>query len=342
MKIKTLGKVGLVGLAGMIAYNSATFRMGEDEQAIITRFGDPVRIIAGSDIPGQSDTQRIEKIQRWLKEEGKDIAVGSGAGLYFKMPFIDSVKVIPDTWLELDSAPKETPTKDKKRIVLDTYGRWRIDNPLQYLTTVVTKNGALSRLDDKVYSVTREHVGKNNLVEIVRSTNTPLETTEDRTHDVIKYGREQIMKDITTDSNNEVAEYGVRFADVRIKRADLPASNAQSVYQRMEAERVRIAKGYRSEGEEMAMGIRADADKQKDVILADAYRQAQEIRGEGDALATKIYAQAYSQDPQFFNLWKTLDGYKATFGQESENPAKLVMETGSQFTKYLNGNNVEK
>ena len=192
MKIKTLSKIALVGTAGLIAYNSATFRIGEDEQALVTRFGEPVRIIAGSDIHGKSDEQRVEKIEKWLKTQNRSIDVKSGAGLYFKLPFIEGTQIVPDTWLELDSPPKETPTNDKKRILLDTYARWRIDNPYQYLTTVVTENGALSRLDDMVYSVTREHVGKNDLVEIIRSSNTPLESSENRTHDQIKYGRAKI------------------------------------------------------------------------------------------------------------------------------------------------------
>lgn len=337
MKVKTLAKVGGVTAAGLLALNMSTYTVSEKEQAVITKFGEPVRMVLGSDKHGQEDTDRISGVKSWIDENNPEVSLSSGAGLYFKIPIVESVKKFPDTFLELDSSAKEIPTGDKKRILLDTYGRWKIDNPLQFMTTVVTTNSAISRLDDKVQSALREQVGKNDLVEIVRSSNEFLESGEDRKHDQINYGRVALMNDITNMSNSMVNEFGVSFADVRIKGADLPAANANSVYSRMQAERSRISKGYRSEGMEQATGIKATADKEKTTILADAYKQSQIIRGEGDAKATKIYAEAYSQNPELFNLMNTLNSYKTSLAADPENPTKLIMGTDSQFMKYLNG-----
>jgi membrane protease subunit HflC len=241
--------------------------------------------------------------------------------------------VFQDRVLEYDSAPTDVVTKDKKHLVIDNYATWRIQNPLIFLQTVRTENGAQARLDDIIYSVIREHLGRNILVEIVRSSNDPIQTTEKHEFEPIEKGREAIMQEITFLANEKAQEYGIVLLDVRIKRADLPEENAQHVYGRMRAERERIAKKYRSEGEEEARKVRAETDKQRKIILADAYKKAEKTKGDGDAKAIKIYAEAYSKDPEFFRLFRTLEAYPEVFGGTQK--TRLIMTTDSEFNQYL-------
>ncbi|RMF55590.1 protease modulator HflC [Candidatus Woesearchaeota archaeon] len=333
----------MIGLAGLIGSCSSLYVVDETKQAVVTQFGRPVKMIVGSMRPGSEDSQAVEEMRERYSVVADSSATGSarqieitgGPGLYVKIPFIQSVKMFEDRILEYDSAPTDIVTKDKKHLVIDNYARWRIKDPLLFLQRVRTENGAQTRLDDIIYSVIREQLGRYDLVEIVRSTNNPIQTTETHEYETISVGRERIMEEITQVANQKANEYGIEIIDVRIKRADLPEENAQHVYGRMRAERERIAKKYRSEGEEEARKIRAETDKEKRIILADAYQKAQGIRGEGDAEAIRVYAEAYSQDPEFFRMFRILEAYPEAFA--SGEKTRIVVTTDTDFNQYLRG-----
>jgi membrane protease subunit HflC len=198
-------------------------------------------------------------------------------------------------------------------LVVDNYAKWQIIDPLKFLQTVQHEQGAQARLDDIIYSKMREQLGLHDLVEIIASK------------------RDAIMRAVTSGSNELSASYGIQVIDVRIKRADLPSENAQAVYSRMRTEREREAKRYRSEGQEEALKIRAETDKQQTIMLAEAYEQEQRIRGEGDAAATRIYAAAFQQDPEYFDLARTLDAYKKSL----KGKTTLLLPPQMEFLKYL-------
>lgn len=238
-------------------------------------------------------------------------------GLKFKVPFIDSIVKFDKRLLEYDSAPKEIITKDKKNIVIDNYARWQIVNPLLFLQTVHNEIGAQSRLDDIIYSELRERIGRHDLT------------------DIVSKERDRITKEATTASNKSSQKFGIKIVDVRIKRADLPQENEANVYKRMETERAQQAKKYRAEGQEKATEIRSKANKERTFILADAYKQSKVIRGEGDAMALKIYADAYNQDQEFYKFTRTLDAYKKILKGRGKN--KVILSADSELWKYLEG-----
>tara|TARA_A100001037_G_scaffold26375_1_gene21398 strand:- start:1324 stop:2169 length:846 start_codon:yes stop_codon:yes gene_type:complete len=233
-------------------------------------------------------------------------------GLHFKFPWRQLVK-LEKRILEYDVEAREILSLDKRRIVVDNYARWKISDPLQFYKSVRTINGGLNRIDPIIYSELRVELGKHNLTEIVDNR------------------REAIMEIVTNEARKKLNEYGIDLVDVRIKRADLSVENEKAVYDRMIAERERQAKQFRSEGEEEALKIRAETDKDKAIILANAFKVSQEISGEGDAKALEIYASGYKSDPEFYNFTRTLDSYKKIIDNES----KLILTTDSDFLKLL-------
>jgi len=215
------------------------------------------------------------------------------AGLKFKWPWpYQSIIKFDDRLLDYNAQSREIITRDKKTLILDNYARWRINDPIKFLQTVKDENGAQTRIDDIIYSELR------------------VETASHDQSDIIAAKRESIMGKVTKRCNEKAGEYGIEIVDVRIKRADLPQENENSVFQRMVAERQRQAKQYRSEGESEATRIRAEADKESRIIISETYKEAQRIKGEGDAEAIKIYAEAYQQDPQFYSFIRTLETYE--------------------------------
>ncbi len=238
------------------------------------------------------------------------------AGLHFKVPFIDNVVYFDKRLIEYDSEPKELITKDKKNIVIDNYARWRIVNPLLFLQTVQDVRGAQARLDDIIYSEVRERLGQYTLLEI------------------ISLKRDEIMDIVTLESDEKVEKLGIQIVDVRIKRADLPKQNEENVYRRMEAERNQQAKKYRAEGRESALEIMSDAEREKTIILAEAYEESEKIKGEGDAEALKIYADAYNKDPEFYSFTRSLSAYDKIF--KGKGSTKIILSTDSELLKYLN------
>lgn len=213
-------------------------------------------------------------------------------GLHFKIPLIEDVLYFDARILDYDARPAEAITSDKKTIVLDNYARWRIVDPLLFYRTVRTIPNAQARLDAVVYSQMRAHVGRQTLTEVVSS------------------ARSAIMDSVTAQASQQMKEFGIEVIDARIKRTDLPAENQRAIFDRMRAERERMAKQYRSEGAEESTKIRSSADKERVLILAEANRNSEILRGEGDAEAAAIYANAFSNSPEFFNFQRGLEAMK--------------------------------
>lgn len=255
-----------------------------------------------------------ETEQGVILQLGKPIRVVKESGLHFKLPYpFQTVQKFDRRLLEYDSPPEEVITRDKKTLVVDSYVRWRIVDPLVFLRTVVSEGGAIVRIDDIVYSELRTEIGKVDLFDLVSRV------------------RGEVMSLVTKRSNEKTREFGVEVTDVRIKRADLPKQNEEAVFQRMKTERERQAKQYRSEGEEEATKIRAEADKERALLLAQAEKEAQILRGEGEAKALRIYASAYSKNPEFFAFLKTLELYEKSLTEGDT----LILTPSSDILRYL-------
>lgn len=244
---------------------------------------------------------------------GKPVQTATEPGLYMKVPFIQEVTNFDKRLLDYDSEPQDVITQDKKTLLLDNFAKWRIVDPLKVYQNFQSQRGALQRLHDIIYSELRVELGRHDLLEIVST------------------GRADLMKIVTQRSNEKASAYGIEIQDVRIKRADLPEQNEKAVFARMQAERERQAKQYRAEGAEEAQKIRSEAEKDKEILLAEAYKESEELRGGGDAKAFRIYADAYRQDPRFFEFTRSMEAYKKTFKDKST----LVMSPDSEFFRYL-------
>ena len=245
---------------------------------------------------------------------GKPVRTLKEPGLNWKLPApLQTSNSFEKRLLEYDVPPEEILSRDKKSLIIDNYVRWRITDPLLFLQTVAAIPTAKTRLDDIVYSELRQELGTHDMVEII---------TENR---------ELIMEKVTIASNEETSKYGIEVIDVRIRRVDLPQENEASIYARMEAERKRQANKFRSEGEEEAQKIRAATDRDKTVILADAYKTSQKIRGEGEAKALDIYASSFSKDPKFYEFIRTLE----TFEKVIDEKTTLVLPGDSKLFKEL-------
>ncbi len=236
-------------------------------------------------------------------------------GLHIKAPFLDEVRRFDARILTMDAEPQPFLTKEKKYVVVDSFVKWRIlDARRYYLTVGGQEAGARLRLEQIVNSGLRDEFGKRNVVDVV--------STE----------RHKIMEILAAYANREARKYGIDVVDVRLQRVDLPEEVSHSVYQRMKAERARIANELRAQGAEEAEKIRADAERQREVLLAEAYRKAERIRGEGDARATAIYAGAYNRAPEFFTLYRSLNAYKEVFRDKDD---ILIVDPSSDFFKYM-------
>jgi len=245
---------------------------------------------------------------------GNYIKTETEPGLHFKQPFVQDVKFFTKKLLVLDATPADVITKDKKTLFVDSYSMWRIKDPLLFLQTLREIRAGEARLDDIIKSELRVELGTHDLIDAVTNT------------------RETIMEEVTQLANVKAAQYGIEVLDVRIKRADLPEENAKKVFNRMESERDRIAKKYRSEGMEEATKIRAGTDKEKVILIAEAYKKEQEIRGDGDAQATKIYADAFSKDREFYAFMRSMEAYKNSLKTDTT----ILLSEDSDFLEYLN------
>jgi len=237
-------------------------------------------------------------------------------GLYFKWPLIQNVRYFDKRILTLDSnEPERFITSEKKNVLVDSFVKWRIIDPrLFYVSVAGDETRAKTRLSQTVNAGLREEFGKRTV------------------HDVVSGERDKIMSDMREKADLDARKIGVQIVDVRVKRVDLPLEVSESVYRRMEAERKRVANELRSQGSAEAEKIRADADKQREVIVAEAYRDAQKTKGEGDAKAAATYALAFNQNPEFYAFYRSLEAYRNSFRSKSD---IIVVEPNSDFFKYM-------
>lgn len=237
-------------------------------------------------------------------------------GLAFKWPMIQNVRVFDKRILTSDSVdPERFLTAEKKPVLVDSFVKWRIQDVKQYYISVGgDEEVAQTRLAQTVNAGLREEFGKRTV------------------HDVVSGERDKIVAEVQRKADADMRNIGVQIVDVRLKRVDLPPEVSESVYRRMETERKRVANELRSQGAAEAEKIRADADKQREVLVAEAYREAQKVKGEGDAKAAAIYAQAYGKNPEFYSFYRSLEAYRSSFKNRSD---LLVVDPNSEFFKYL-------
>lgn len=270
--------------AALVIVPQAAFVINEWEQGLVTQFGRPIRTI----------------------EE---------AGLYFKIPLLQTLTRFDRRVLTTDAHPGEYLTLDKKRTLLDHVSRWRIHDPLSFYRTVRDEPGAMARLNDIIFAQLRQEIAKHNFIDFIRER------------------REGITGTVTTATREGAKPFGIEVVDVRIKRADLPIEVQNSVFERMRAERQRIAKRYRAEGDEQARQIRAQADKEREILLAKAYNENRRLTGEGDARSTAIYAEAFGQDAEFYAFLRRLEAYEKILTKGTT----LVLRADSDLFRYLRG-----
>lgn len=301
----------LVVLVVLVIGVSSAFIVRETEQVIITQFGKPV---------------------------GAPVL---NPGIHFKIPIIQKANFFDKRFLEWDGDPNEVPTKDKRFIWVDTYARWRIQDPLLFFQRVSDERRAQSRLDDILDGETRNAIAKHFLVEVVRSTNREPVIPEGvpegeitASLQKINYGRETITREIIKASAAGTLELGIELLDLRFKRLKYREEVQQKIFERMITERKRIADRYRSEGQGAASKILGDKERELKKIQSGAYKTAQEIIGKADAEATAIYAEAYNRSPEsrdFYSFLKTMDTYRSTFSKDDW----LILSTKGDFYKYL-------
>ncbi len=236
-------------------------------------------------------------------------------GLHAKIPFVNNVRKFDARIQSFDARPTRYLTKEKKNVIVDSFIQWRIADVEKYYTSM---RGNIANAEDRISTIISEGL----LAEFGRRS----------MHEVISGERTEIMDNINVLANDEVKSFGIEIVDVRIKRIDLPPKVSLSVYQRMESERQRIAKDYRSRGREQATIIRARADKERTIIAANAYKESEMIRGRGDARAAEIYAQAYNQNKEFFSFYRSLNAYRESFGKASD---VMVLSPNSDFFDYF-------
>ena len=247
---------------------------------------------------------------------GEVVSIKKDPGLYLKVPLLDNVRFFDVRILTIDTAePERFLTSEKKNVLVDLFVKWRITDVRSYYTSVAgDEMRAQTRLLQTINDGLRAEFGNRTV------------------HDVVSGERDKIMELMRNKANEDASKIGVEVLDVRLKRVDLPQEVSESVYRRMEAERKRVANELRSTGSAESEKIRADADKQKEVILAEAYRDAQRIKGEGDAKASAIYAKAYEINPEFYAFYRSLEAYRASFKSKND---VLVLEPNSDFFKYM-------
>ncbi len=285
---------------------SAMYVVGETQQVIITQFGEPV---------GQPVTT---------------------PGLHFKIPFTQVANYFDKRFLEWDGNPNQIPTKDKRFIWVDAYARWRISDPLLFFQRLRDERGAQSRLDDILDGETRNAIARNNLVEVVRSTNRdpasiPAETEETAVLEQIHLGRHAITREILASTSSRAKEFGIELMDFQFKRINYVEQVESDVFQRMIAERKRVAERYRSEGAGEAARISGERERELQRIQSEAYRTAQETRGKADAQATRIYSGANNLDPAFYAFTKSMETYESAI----DGKTILILTTNGELLKHL-------
>ena len=297
----------IVLLAIVFLLDQATYTVSETEQVIITQFGDPV---------------------------GDPV---TSPGLHFKVPFIQRVNIFDNRFLEWDGNPNQVPTRDRRFILVDTYARWRITDPLLFFQRLRDERGAQSRLDDILDGETRNAVARHNLIELVRSTNrneadVQIESEEEAVIlEALEQGRQEITREILQTAAGRTSDLGIELLDLRLKRINYVAEVQQDVFARMIAERQRVAEEFRSEGQGEAARIDGERERELSQIQSEAYRIAEELRGKADATATAVYAESYNRDADFYAFTKSMETYEETMDGETV----FILDTDSELLRFL-------
>jgi membrane protease subunit HflC len=278
------GVIAVVLIIVVILAYGSLFTVFQTHQALVVRLGQPVRVV-------------------------------TDPGLNVKMPLIDNVITIDKRILDLESPAQEVIASDQKRLVVDAFARYRIDDPLRFYQTVGTVDAANTRLSTVVTSRLRRVLGEATFIQVVRDE------------------RDELMGKIRDQVDREARAFGIAVVDVRIRRADLPEQNSQAVYQRMQTERQREAAEFRAQGTQRAQEIRARADREVTVMVADATAKSEQIRGEGDADRNRIFAEAYGRDQDFFTFYRTMQAYEASIHR---NDTRMLLKPDSDFFRYFN------
>lgn len=297
-----------VAVLGLATLASGSYTVSEQEQVIITQFGQPI---------GEAITE---------------------PGLHFKIPYAQEKNVFDKRWLEWNGNPNQVPTRDKKYIWVETYARWRIANPLLFFQRLRDERGAQSRLDDIIDGETRNVIANHNLIELVRTSNRAFEQAEEA-EDVmeaeemlhVELGRDKITRLILERASQVVPDYGIELVDVQIQRVNYIESVQAKVFERMISERKRIADRHRSEGQGKSAEIRGKKERELKVIESEAYRKTQEIMGRADAEASAIYADAYQRNSGLYEFSKSMETYRKAIDAESW----IVLSTNSELFRYL-------
>ena len=288
MNTRLLALAGGAGAVILFLLLSAIFTVHQTQQALVLQFGNPVRIV-------------------------------QEPGLHFKVPFIQQVEYFERRVLDFDAPSVELVLGDQKRLVVDAFARYRINDALRFRQAAGTELAFRGRLEPIVFSSLRSVLGEAPLFSI------------------LSQDRNELMERIKTDVNRALAGFGVELVDVRIKRADLPPENSQAVFRRMQTEREREAKELRAQGAEVGQRIRARADRERRVLIAEAQRESEIVRGQGDAEAIRIFAEGFGQDPKFFDFYRSLQAYRNALGEGSTN---FVLSPESDFFRFFNGGGV--
>tara|TARA_Y100001968_G_C19293160_1_gene685252 strand:+ start:15 stop:884 length:870 start_codon:yes stop_codon:yes gene_type:complete len=269
---------------------NSLFTMNEKQQGLVLQFGDPKRVV-------------------------------KTAGLHFKIPLIQNVIRYDRRILEYDLPVEEVIAVDKKRMLIDSFTRFKIVDPLEFYKTVGSETNVRNRINSNVISSLRRVVGRVTLEKLL---------SEERSN---------IMERIKIEVNNEAIRFGIEVVDVRIRRADLPEANSQAIFERMISERVREAKEFRAKGSEVGQKIRAEADKDKTVILAEANRKSEILRGEGESEAISIYANAFEKDSDFYSFYRSMQAYGNVLGEDG---TTMILSPDSEFLEFFNSSTGNK
>ena len=270
--------------AAIFTASSTLFTVHQTQQVLITQFGEPRRVI-------------------------------QEPGLHWKLPFIQSVIGFDRRLLDFDAPGEEVILGDQRRLIVDSFTRYRITDPLRFFQTVgATEAGIRARLNSIVTSSLRRVLGNEPLLAVLST------------------DRARIMGEIRRQVNEEARQFGIAVEDVRIRRADLPGENTQAILSRMQSERERVAREARAEGAEVAQRVRASAERERTVLIAEAQAQADILRGQGEQEAIRIFAEAFQRDPAFFQFWRTMQAYREAF---AEGDTRLVLTPDSEFFRYF-------
>jgi membrane protease subunit HflC len=279
----TGGVIAAFVLLALIVLYGSVFTVYQTNQAIVVRLGQPIRVV-------------------------------TDPGLNFKIPLLENVITVEKRIVDLENAAQEVITSDQKRLVVDAFARYRINDALKFYQTIGVIEGANARLSTLLNSALRRVLGEATTIDVVRDK------------------RAQLMSLVRMQLESEAQSFGVAIVDVRIRRADLPEQNRQAVYQRMQTERQREAAEFRAEGSQRSQEIRARADRDVTVLLVEAQSKGEQTRGEGDAERNRIFADAYGRDPDFFTFYRSMQAYEA--GLRS-NDTRMVLKPNSDFFRYF-------